>query len=444
MTDLYQIDEWLNRDFSCSCGNKHSISVKKVLIERGALSQIPQYLNQTGLQDVLLVADEFTYKAAGAVVVKQLESAGIHASLCVLAGNERGELAADEQAIVQVMLKLQPRVQAILAIGSGTIHDIVRFTCFAANRIFISVPTAPSVDGFSSVGAPLLIQGFKQTIPACAPEAIFADLDVLCLAPQAMVAAGFGDMLGKYTSLADWQLGHVLHNEHICELAADMTRVGLQLCIDHLDGIRGRTEEGIGGLMRGLILSGISMLMVGNSRPASGGEHHLSHYWEMRFIQEERKALLHGAKVGVASVLMAALFDSLKAIDTNQVTALLTAAQAPNESGDRAAIKAAYGAIAEQVIIENFPQQDANLTVDPAIFKHKLLEQWADILHIAEQVPSPIQFSQWLAHAGGPITSEQLGVKPELVTESLKNAMFVRNRFTIMRLNRWLGLSSVK
>jgi glycerol-1-phosphate dehydrogenase [NAD(P)+] len=288
----------------------------------------------------------------------------------------------------------------------------------------------------------LLIQGFKQTIPACAPEAIFADLDVLCLAPQAMIAAGFGDMLGKYTSLADWKLGHALLNEHFCDLAADMTMVGLQLCIDHIDGIRNRTEDGIMSLMKGLILSGISMLMVGNSRPASGGEHHLSHYWEMRFIQEERKALLHGAKVGVASVLMAILFESLRTIDTEHVKALLTAALAPNETSDRKAIIAAYGAIAERVIIENYPQ-DTHNTIDPTQFKQIILSQWAAILHIIQQVPPPWQFSQWLEHAGGPINSSQLGVEPDLVLESLKNAMFVRNRFTIMRLNRWLGLSSV-
>ena len=154
-------------------------------------------------------------------------------------------------------------------------------------------------------------------------------LDVLCLAPQAMVAAGFGDMLGKYTSLADWKLGQLLLEEHYCEIAADMTMAGLQLCIDHIDGIRDRNEIGIKSLMEGLILSGISMLLVGNSRPASGAEHHLSHYWEMRFILEERKALLHGAKVGVACILMAGLFECLVTIDAGQAENLLFSSAFP-------------------------------------------------------------------------------------------------------------------
>ncbi|QGQ95264.1 sn-glycerol-1-phosphate dehydrogenase [Paenibacillus psychroresistens] len=441
MANLANIDDWLDREFTCACGKKHLITLKKVLIERGAIKAIPEYLQQAALQSVLLVADEITFAAAGQAVLNQLKSAGIQAEVCLITKNEHGELAADERAIVQVMLKLSPATQAILAIGSGTIHDIARFTCYSANRVFISVPTAPSVDGFASVGAPLLLQGFKQTIPACAPDAVFADLDVLCLAPQDMVAAGFGDMLGKYTSLADWKLGHALLDESICELASDMTSVGLQLCIDHIDGIRNRTEAGIKSLMQGLILSGISMLMVGNSRPASGGEHHLSHYWEMRFIQEERKALLHGAKVGVASILMANLFTALSSIEEDQVRDLLAKALSPDETSDREAITAAYGAIAEQVITENYPQ-GANAAIEPLSFKQTILNQWPAILHIIGQVPSPSQFSQWLAQAGGPITPDQLGVEPDLVEESLNNAMFVRNRFTIMRLNRWLGLSS--
>src|ERR1700730_17850729 len=123
MASLHNIDDWLNRGFSCACGKEHTISLKKVLLERGALKEIPRYLNQAGLQHVLLVADEHTFAAAGEAVVSQLKLTDIQAVLCILTANERGELAADEQTIVQVMLKLLPETQAILAIGSDTIHD---------------------------------------------------------------------------------------------------------------------------------------------------------------------------------------------------------------------------------------------------------------------------------------------------------------------------------
>jgi glycerol-1-phosphate dehydrogenase [NAD(P)+] len=439
--NLSKVEDWLDRGFHCDCGQEHAVSIKKFVLERGAIQSIPDYLIGAGMNHIILVADEVTFAAAGAAVAKALEPRGIHVTLCILSGNGKKEVVAGEPEIVQLMLKLRPDTQAIIAVGSGTIHDIVRFVCYAANRVFLSVPTAPSVDGFASVGAPLLIQGFKQTIPACAPEAIFADLDVLCNAPQVMLAAGFGDMLGKFTSLADWELGRLIHHEYYCPLAAEMTRAGLQLCIDNIEGIRDRSEAGVRSLMIGLVLSGISMLLIGNSRPASGGEHHLSHYWEMRFIQEDRTALLHGAKVGVSCLLMSSLYAKLNKLNAKDVEALIQHAEEPSAEEDQTAIHMAYGAIAAQVIAENFPNGKAQ-SASQAQLKQTVLERWAEIVDIAQQVPSPLQLSEWLAQAGGPVTAEQLGVEQDLVEESLRNAMFVRNRYTIMRLNRWLGLSA--
>ncbi|KRE83838.1 hypothetical protein ASG89_12020 [Paenibacillus sp. Soil766] len=114
-----------------------------------------------------------------------------------------GEVAADEQAIVQLMVDTSLTSKELIAVGSGTIHDIVRFVSHRTKRPFLSVPTAPSVDGFASVGAPLIVRGFKKTIPCSAPEAIFADLGLLAAAPQAMIAAGVGDMLGKHKACVD-------------------------------------------------------------------------------------------------------------------------------------------------------------------------------------------------------------------------------------------------
>ena len=57
-----------------------------------------------------------------------------------------------------------------------------------------------------------------------------------------------------------------------------------------------------------LVLSGITMTIAGSSSPASGGEHLLSHYWDMINLRDDRPIRLHGAQVGVASVAMDALY----------------------------------------------------------------------------------------------------------------------------------------
>lgn len=430
------LNTWLGRTIDCACGQRHEIPIRRIVIERDALGQVAGYVKEAGYREVTLVADEKTYQAAGVKLRGLLEAAQVKVSISVIRENAMGEVAADEEAIVQLMLDTPLSSEVLLAVGAGTLHDIVRFVGHRTKRPFLSVPTAPSVDGFASVGAPLIVRGFKTTIPASSPEAIFADLALLAEAPQAMIAAGLGDMLGKHTSLADWSLGRVLLDEHYCELSAQLTLEAVELCTAHLDEIAQRTDLGLLKLMEGLLLSGLSMLLVGHSRPASGAEHHLSHYWEMVLLQQRRRALLHGAKVGVATVMMAQRYASLRDITAAEAAARLAQSQAPSRLADADRIRRAYGAMAEQVIAENFPADGG--VVDSEALKARIAERWGDVQAIARAVPSPEQLTAWLGAAQGPVAPEQLGVEPELVEASLRDALFVRNRFTVLRLLRLL------
>jgi glycerol-1-phosphate dehydrogenase [NAD(P)+] len=434
---MNEVQKWLGTNFTCDCGGTHSIPVKHISIEKGAIQAVAPYLQQAGYDRALLVGDSNTWEAAGILLEESFLRQGAHMDKCVLQPNAQGEIAADEQAIVEVMLKLKEEHTAIVAVGSGTIHDLVRFVCHRSGRAFISVPTAPSVDGFVSVGAPLIVRGFKQTIPAFAPEAVFADVSVLAKAPQRMIAAGFGDMLGKYTSLSDWELGRILFKEAYCEKAVGLTRQAIKLCLDNVDDIAQGTETGVTKLMEALILSGYSMLFVGNSRPASGGEHHLSHFWEMTYIKERKPALLHGAKVGVATVLMAERYRKLAAMSKEEALTSLSTKPEPTQAMDEQLIREAYGDIAEQVIEENFP--GGKPSAESGADMGKLLAQhWEEISQVARQVPAPEQLAAWLKQSGGPATADELGVNPNLVRLSLSTAMFVRSRYSILRLSRLL------
>lgn len=428
------LNEWLGKSFECDCGQKHEIPIHRIVIERDALSEAVGYVKETGYEEVTLVADVNTYAVAGEKLRSLLEDGQVKVGLSLIRDNAMGEVAADEEAIVQLMLDTSTTSQVLLAVGTGTIHDIVRFVSHRTKRPFLSVPTAPSVDGFASVGAPLIVRGFKQTIPCSAPEAIFADLDILAAAPQAMIAAGVGDMLGKHTSLADWSLGRVLLDEHYCELSARLTLEAVELCTDHLEEIAQRTELGLRRLMEGLILSGLSMLLVGHSRPASGAEHHLSHYWEMVLLQQRRRALLHGAKVGVATVLMAQRYQAMLELTADEAAARLAQGQAPSAQTDAERIRAAYGAMAEAIIAENA----SAMMVDARALQARIAARWGDVQSIARAVPVPEQLAAWLAAVQGPAAPDQLGVEPALVEASLQDALFVRNRFTILRLQRLL------
>ena len=301
------------------------------------------------------------------------------------------------------------------------------------------MPTAPSVDGFASIGAPLIIDGIKTTVICQAPLAIFADLNVLTAAPRPMIAAGLGDMLGKFTSIADFRLGHLLWNEPYDEAIAQRTLAAAQMCVDLVAAIVQATPEGMRLLMEALIESGFCMLDFGNSRPASGTEHHYSHVWEMKLLQEGRPAILNGAKVGYATILAAQLYEQIKATTRQEIADRLEAATLPDRAEEIAQIHAAYGALADEVIAAQQPFLD----LTPARFdelKQAILRNWGEIQDLAAAVPTAAAVTELLRTAGGPITPAELGLSADDIALGVDAAHYLRDRFTVRKLFHLLGL----
>lgn len=356
-------------------------------LEPGVILDVPRYLNQQGLLSPLVVADANTYEAAGQPLIDSLEVAGLNPRLCLIKPDEQGDVVADERSLMQLFIQAEPeQTGCFIAVGSGTIHDITRFVSHRSGKPFISVPTAPSVDGFTSAGAPIVVRGIKQTFAATAPIAIFADLNILVKAPQPLVAAGFGDMLGKYTSLLDWRFSSATAGEPYDEQVAAITERALDACIEHVQSIGERTEDGIRILMTALIESGIAMLLFGQSHPASGAEHHLSHYWEMAYLRRGNRALLHGAKVGVACSEISRLYHD-----------------AADNGGFPYAEPKQWEPYREQV------------------------REWL------RKVPSKEQIAELLRQAGGPSSLQELGIDEGLFRQSLREAHTLRDRHTILR-----------
>jgi glycerol-1-phosphate dehydrogenase [NAD(P)+] len=401
-----------------------------------ALPNLVRYCDDQHLTRFTLVADQNTYPVLGKAVEEALKTHGFDLRTIVLQGRE---IIADEYYLMQVLLRASNEERVYLAVGSGTITDITRFVSHRTRTSFISIPTAPSVDGFTSPGAPLVVARLKQTFPAQPPAAVFADLATLIAAPRQLVAAGFGDILGKYTSLADWRLGQLLWDEPYSDTVAQRTRKALQTCVDHAQGIGEASKEGILSLMNALLDSGICMLEFGNSRPAAGAEHHLSHYLEMQLLRENRPAILHGAKVGVSCILMAKYFDRVKQLTRQQVAARLQAATLPDRAQEVQRIKTAYGSVAEQIFVEHAPFLDISEQAYDRL-KQKILNRWADILDIASTVPTPQELVALARRAGGPFNAEMIGLREDEVAHGLDFSHYLRNRFTILKLSRILGI----
>lgn len=368
---------------------RESIGMDVIVIEAGALSKLVPYVQQRGMTKVMLVADSRTYEVAAKQLEQYFNEADtVEATTTLLTANKVGDVIADEQTIVELLLALQQHhPDVVIAVGSGTIHDVVRYAAYTVSLPFISVPTAPSVDGFNSKGAPIIIRGFKKTIVAIGPDAVFADLDILVKAPKSLIAAGFGDILGKYTSLFDWKFGSLTNNEPYLPISEEITVNALRKCVQATDSIAAGEEAGIAHLMSALIESGIAMLIFGKSHPASGAEHHISHYWEMEFIKQGYKQLLHGAKVGVSCIQIATLYHQLA-------------------------------------------EQDFGL--QPNV-KATVAEHWDEIKQLLSELPSAQRLTELLSKVGGPTTIAELSISPQLCDISLEQAHHIRSeRYTLL------------
>ena len=404
-----------------------------VYIGPAAVDHLLAYCQDHQLSRFTLVADRNTYAALGEAVAAALRAHGHDVLTVLLKGDE---IIADARSVFQVLLGIDRVERTYLAVGSGTITDITRFVSHRTRTGFISLPTAPSVDGFTADGSPMVIDGVKVTVPGHGPLAVFADLPTLCAAPRPMIAAGVGDMLAKLTSSADWELGRLLWDEpYDAEIAARGRRAAWH-CARHADDIAAGSAAGVRALMEGLIESGFCMLDFGSSLPASGGEHHISHCWELKLLREGRPAILHGAKVGIAVLYGARRYDTIRALTREEVATRLAQRALPDRESQIDAIRQAYGPLADQVIEVQAPFLDMTEAVF-ARLKAEVVANWDQIVRIAETMPSAAEIEAWLRRVGAPLTGAEVGLDDAEVALGVKYGHYYRNYFTIHKLG-WL------
>ena len=393
------------------------------------------FLTRSGYRRLRLVADANTWRVLGRSAAESLGKAGIGVAVTLFEGEPR----ADESALGLLLAEESAEPSPLLAVGSGTITDIVRLYAARLGLPFISLPTAASVDAYASSVAAMTIRGAKRTIAAAAPRAIFADIETLRSAPAPMTAAGFGDMFCKFSALADWRLGALVWGEPWDEAIAARTRAAALRCREAAPLIAARGAEGIETLIGALVESGMAMSLAGHSRPASGAEHHLSHYWEMRLSREGRAPILHGLKVALATAMVAELWERISDMGLAEAEARLSEYAPPEAGEEQERIVAEFGEAAGEIEAT----QRRFLSLDAAGFeglKRAIIDNWSEIRDLAASVPGAAETRSHLSAAGCPTRPSELGLEAELVESAWAFGHLLRDRFTVRRLAAFLGL----
>jgi glycerol-1-phosphate dehydrogenase [NAD(P)+] len=276
------------------------VAPRTIVIAEDAYAALAKLAAARGWRAALLVMDANTEEAAGEALARELEASGIEIGR--LRYPQRSGLRPDSEAIAAAREAIAARPEAgVVAVGSGVITDLTRYAAELAGRGFVSAPTAASMDGYASSVAALELEGLKVTLPARAPEAIFADLATIAAAPAELTRAGLGDLLGKASARTDWLASHLLYGERYRE-AVDARVLGpLREAAASAGAVVAGERAAVEGLLEGLLESGIAMATVGSSRPASGCEHHASHLWDLLAGRGLRPRFPHGLQVGFAT-----------------------------------------------------------------------------------------------------------------------------------------------
>jgi glycerol-1-phosphate dehydrogenase [NAD(P)+] len=400
------------------------------------IEQFLEFCQEKGFNKYFIVSDTNTYQVLGKQIQEALEKLGKDVILSVL---ESEGLHSDSVALSRVFASYDGEMRLFVGVGSGTITDITRFVSHRSQNSFVSFPTAASVDAYTSINAPVTIGAMKGSIYCQAPIAIFTDISIIGNAPRILTAAGFADLLSKFISSADWKISHLVWGSEFSQLIYDRVLIAAQIAEKAAEGLIRKDPESIADFINGQFESGLCMVDFGNSTPASGGEHHIAHIWEMMFYWDGQEGLYHGNAVGVAAIYEAELYARLRILQKDNLMVLLSRAKVPNRIEQEKILRPALPEIADAIINSNpiYWQMD-----DPEILnvvKQRILNNWDEIQAIALNVPPPERLRELIKSVGGPISTEELGVTKKQAYTAFEFGHYIRERFSINLIRKLFG-----
>ncbi len=407
---------------NCPCGRAHHTAIRAVEIGSGITAKTGEILDANGFpKNILLVADNNTLRA-GEGVIESLLNSGF-----AITQHLYDDLRTADMDQVEAIEALCAETDGILSVGSGSLNDICRLVAYRQNKAFAIYATAPSMDGFASNSAPIIKNNFKYSYPAAQPSVIIADTKVLAAAPAELKSAGFGDMIGKYIGLADWRIAHLITGEYYCEKIAALSERAVKKITALADKVTLNDEESAAAIMESLVLTGLCMGFANSVRPASGSEHVLSHFWEIKKLQQGLLSDYHGKKVGVATVLINKIYREM--IRSDEISPVY-------EDIDWEKLKQVYGdGLADDMMKANSP------TVTQGITPEHLKAGWGEIRRIIEEtLPKNDDLLRLMKAAGTPVTAAEIEVTEDLCELGLKYSAFMRYRLTLLRLRPMLGI----
>ena len=269
-------------------------------------------------QTAIIIADTNTWEVAGKAVLQSLEDARVpHEKPFIF---DDPDLYAEWKFVEQLKAHLSNLDAIAIAVGSGVINDLTKYTSHVLGRKYMCVGTAASMDGYTAYGASITKDGNKQTFSCPAPYGFVMDPVIAAAAPKELAASGYADLIAKIPAGADWMLADAVGAEAIDPFGWDLVQDGLRESLSAPAAVHAGDVEMTEKLSEGLLMSGFAMQAIHSSRPASGTEHQFSHCWDMENLAYPNgKHVSHGFKVGIGTLASTASLEFLLSKDIESI-----------------------------------------------------------------------------------------------------------------------------
>jgi len=357
----------------------------------------------------------------------------------------RGVVAADMQTVEKIRAESQG-CDALVAVGSGTINDLCKYAAHLDGKPYIVFPTAASMNGYLSANASISEDGYKKTLTAQMPKAVFCDLSVIAKAPARLSRSGLGDSLARPTAQFDWLLSHLLlgtsYNEVPFALLAPIENV----LFENARGIAMGDLPSIELLMHTLLLSGLGMTIAGGSSPASQSEHMVAHAMHM-LEGVTLPHTFHGEEIGMTALAMARMQENLLKASPRFKNNIFPEEQLKKLFGEHVTTEAkgAYKVKSALLPLPPGEGRGEGLSTDSGANGESLTltlsrrereyRGWDGIATQLEKIMLPAHKIEAILHAAGaPTTPEMLGWMEKDYDVAIKCARFLRDRFTVLDL----------
>ena len=415
------IDEVLSNDLQASEDGKFApCPIRSLVIEPTLDGRERDLLQALGFpSSPTIVCDPATHDALGRRIARTIPAA----KLIVIKAPKADDAAAEQ------LLDRTRHAKILIAVGAGTINDLVKYVSHQRGQPYTVFATAPSMNGYVTATASISRNGEKLSLPATPPLGAFFDLSVLAQAPRRLIRAGVGDSLCRSTAEIDWLLSHHLFDTAYSAVPFAMQSEDESDLLARIEGLESGDRKALRALVRLLVLGGLGMLITGNSQPGSQGEHLISHYIDM--MHEPHPGSLHGEQVGLATRTMATLQHHVLASKNPPVLVETTI--------DRVALTRRFGRRAASCMSAMTQKSRAGHHLEA--LNRRLAERWPTLRAAFEaKALSLDRLQAALDTAGVAGHPRDLGIDPSFYEEAILHARELRDRFTMLDLAADAGL----